>query len=138
MTIRRFILCFVGFVALGASASAQKQTDSCRVQFIRLKFSDTFQPNGEQMNDRVLLLAKATDSLLISDSAIKKFRIETETIYGTYESMLITSHQYELTDESVSRLSSLQIPLRCGMPVAVKVCGIEVYRGMLWHPVSSF
>jgi hypothetical protein len=117
MTIRRFILCFLGFVALGASASAQKQTDSCRVQFIRLKFSDTFQPNGQQINDRVLLLAKTTDSLLISDSDIRKFRIETETMYGTYASMLITSHKYELTDEAVSRLSALQIPLCCGMPV---------------------
>lgn len=89
--------------------------------------------------DSLLTTAKLTDTILVTDEEIKKFKIKSDSACCTYAGqMFLTSHQYLLTNKAIARLSSLQIPLCCGIPIAVYVDGEEIYRAMLWNIFSSF
>jgi hypothetical protein len=134
------ILCLVfGLLISCLAARGQFSKDDCSVQIVRLKFDDTFKPNGEQVNTRVLLLAKSTDVILINNTDITKFSIQTDTICCTYPGyMYVTYHQFELIEKAAVRLAGLEIPLCCGVPVALKIDDKEIYRAMLWNSLSSF
>jgi hypothetical protein len=133
------LFCFLVFLVFSKVTQGQSRINVCSMQIIRLKFDERFQPNGEQLSQRVLSLAKPTDSILVDNEDVMSFSLHTDTACCTYAgSMFITSHKYELTDEAATRLSKLQIPLCCGLPVALKIGGKEVYRGILWNPFSSF
>lgn len=97
------------------------------------------QVKSGEITDSVLVSAKPTNSILVNNFEVKKFDIRTDTACCTYAGqMIITSHRYLLTNEAVSRLSGLDIPLCCGVPIAIYVDEKEIYRAMLWNVFSSF
>jgi hypothetical protein len=129
-----FGLCLSNFQAF-----TQSQRQSCNVEIVRLEFDKSRDQKSQEITDSLLMLAKSTGSVLVSDNEIKKFDIKTDTACCTYAgAMYITSHRYSLTKQAISRLSGLNIPLCCGIPVAILVGSKEVYRAMLWNVVSSF
>ena len=138
--MKRHLICiFFGLCFTNSSVFAQAQKQSCRVEIVRLEFDKTREQKSQQITDSLLMLAKTTSSILVSDDEIKKFDVKIDTACCTYAgAMYITSHRYLLTKQAVSRLSGLEIPLCCGIPVAILVDGKEVYRAMLWNPISSF
>jgi transcription elongation factor GreA-like protein len=78
-------LCLVfGLLVSGVSTHRQFLKDDCSVQIVRLKSDDTFQPDGEHITTRILLLAKATDTILVNNTDIIKFSIQTDTVCCTY------------------------------------------------------
>jgi|GEM_PF-2971035 len=134
---RYLILLFVGYLLICFSAFGQ--TNPCKIKIIRLKFDKGQQVKPGQVTDSLLALAKLTASTLVDNAEIKKFEIKTDTACCTYAGqMYITSHRYLLTSETVSHLTKLDIPLCCGIPVAIYVDDKEIYRAMLWNVVSSF
>jgi hypothetical protein len=115
------------------------QTHNCEIKFVQLRFDETQEIKSGKITDSLLATAKLTNTVLVFDNEIEKFEIRTDSACCTYAGQVfLTSHQYFLTKKAVSRLSSLQIPLCCGIPFAVYVDGKEIYRAMLWNIESSF
>jgi hypothetical protein len=115
------------------------QTNSCVTKIVQLKFDKIQEAKSTKITDSILATAKLTSTILVTDQQIKKFKIKIDTACCIYPGqMFITSHQFTLANKAVARLNSLQIPLCCGIPIAVFVDGKEIYRAMLWNTVSSF
>lgn len=134
---RYLIFVFIGLLTVSASASGQMKV--CKIKIIRLQFDKSQQVKPGEVTDSLLALAKSTTSILVDNSDIKRFDIKTDTACCIYAGqMFVTSHRYLLSSKSVSRLSALDIPLCCGIPIAVYVDNKEIYRAMLWNTVSSF
>jgi len=136
--MRRYLFSvFIGLII--SSISAFGQTNACRIEIIRLKFDKNHQVKAGEVTDSILTLAKLTTSVLVGKSDIKDFDIKIDTVCCIYAGqMFVTSHHYLLTSKAVSQLSALDIPLCCGIPVAIYVDDKEVYRAMLWNVLSSF
>ena len=128
------------FVGLGMICfTAFGQTKPCKIKIIRLRFENNQQIKQGKITDSLLALAKLTTSTLIDNADIKTFELKIDSACCTYAGQIFTtSHRYVLTSETVSHLASLDIPLCCGIPVAIYIDDKEVYRAMLWNVVSSF
>jgi hypothetical protein len=134
---RYLIFVFIGLLTV--SVSAFGQTNTCKIKIIRLQFDKSQQVKPGEVTDSLLALAKLTTSILVDNSDIKRFDIKTDTACCIYAGqMYVTSHRYLLSSKSLLRLSALDIPLCCGIPVAMYVDNKEIYRVMLWNMVSSF
>jgi hypothetical protein len=138
-----FIFTFIALLVNTASGFGQTQSKGCVVKLVRLKFDKTTELKSKVINDSLLMLAVPTDTTLAGNSDIRKFEVKIDTLRAdtaiTNEGMfLITSHRIILTTDAASRLVRFQIPLCCGIPVALMLDGKEIYRAMLWNPVSSF
>ena len=130
-------LIFVGLLTICFSTFGQ--TNSCKIKIIRLKFDKNQQVKPGEVTDSLLALAKLTTSTLLDNSDIKNFDIKTDTACCIYAGqMFVTSHRYWLTSKAALQLSTLDIPLCCGIPVAVYIDNKEIYRIMLWNVLSSF
>jgi hypothetical protein len=134
--------CYIFFVFIELFASAYcalGQTHACIVKVVRLEFEKTRQVGPEEITDSLLALARPTSYVLVEDSEISGFQIRTDTACCNYAGPIIgTSHRYSLADKARARLLALNIPLCCGIPVAVYIDNEEVYRASLWNPLSSF
>jgi hypothetical protein len=129
----------LGLFLIGLSVFGQSQEQNCRVKIVRLVFDETHTQRTQELTDSLLVLAKTTGSILVHDNEIKSFEVRTDTACCTYAGqMFITSHWFSITKQAASRLSGLDIPLCCGVPVAIVVNSKEVYRAMLWNTGSSF
>lgn len=138
--MKRYLLStFFGLCFTGSSAFRHVQGQTCRVEIVILEFDRSHRQNPQEITDSLLMLAKPTTFTLVHSKEIKKFEVKTDTACCTYAGqMLITSHQFSLTKQAASRLSTLKVPLCCGIPVAILVDNKEVYRATLWNAVSSF
>src|SRR5690606_11373866 len=114
------------------------QAHKCEIEVFQLRFLNQ-ETQSEKMSDSLLATAILTSTILISNDEIQMFEVKTDSACCNYSGqMFLTSHRYVLERSAVSRISSLQIPLCCGIPLAFYVDGKEVYRAMLWNKVSSF
>jgi len=128
-----------GLLTISFCSFGHAQKHNCQIKIVKLKFAKNIDSKSSGVSDGLLTSANPTDSLLVSDTEIKKLEIKTDSACCTYTGQIyLTSHQYTLTKKAVSRLSALQIPLCCGIPFVVYINETEVYRGMLWNVVSSF
>jgi hypothetical protein len=134
---RYFIITFIAL--LTSNIYILGQTNHCNTKIIQLRFDKIQEVKSNNITDSLLTTAKLTETILVNEEAIKKFKIKLDSACCTYAGqMFLTSHQYLLTNKAVASLSSLQIPLCCGIPIAVFVDGKEIYRAMLWNSFSSF
>jgi hypothetical protein len=130
------IFIFIGLFT--TSIFTNGQTNDCKIKIIKLQLdkNQIVKPGG--VTDSLLKLAKLT-SILLENSDIQKFDVKTDSACCNYFGQIyLTSHQYLLTSEAVSKLSTLDIPLCCGIPVAIYIDDKEIYRAMLWNVYSSF
>ena len=134
---RHFIITFIAL--LTSNIYALGQTNNCKTKIVQLRFDKIQEVKSNRITDSLLTTAKLTDTILVTDEEIKKFKIRLDSGCCTYAGqMFLTSHQYILTNKAIARLSLSQISLCCGMPIAVYVDGKEIYRAMLWNSLSSF
>ena len=134
---RYFIFTLFGLVTASFNMLGQKH--HCEIKFVQLKFVKSQEIRSGKMSDSILATAMLTNTILVSNDEIETFKIKTDSGYCMYAGQpFLTSHQYLLTKKAALRLSSLQVPLCCGIPLAVYVDGKEVYWAMLWNIVSSF
>ncbi len=131
------IFIFIGLFT--TSIFINGQTNDCKIKIIRLQLDKNKIVKTGEVTDSLLKLAKLTINELLENSDIKKFDVKTDSACCHYAGQIyLTSHQYLLTSEAVSKLSSLDIPLCCGIPVAIYIDEKEIYRAMLWNVYSSF
>jgi hypothetical protein len=91
------------------------------------------------MKDSILAAAKTTNNILVSDTEINRFEKKIDTSFITNSEYIYkTTLQIVLKDKAVSRLSNLDIPLSCGIPVGVYINEKEEFRFSLWNIISSF
>jgi hypothetical protein len=137
--IRNLLLAVFGLFVGELCAFGQTQKDRCEIKIIKLRFEKTLESKLGNINDSLLKLAEPTTSVLANNVGIKKLKIGSDSACCNYVGMYsLTSHYYSLTKEAVSRLEALQIPLCCGIPIAVYINNREIYRAMLWNSLSSF
>lgn len=132
-------LIFVGLILFTVCNSVSGQTDSCRIRIVQLKFDKNPPATAGAVTDSLLALAAETDTILLDHTSILQFTVKTEPVCCIYTNHVITtSHLYRLSGKTAPPLTNTTIPLCCGVPVAIYINDKEIYRAMLWNPVSSF
>lgn len=130
---------FVGLILFTVCNSVSGQTDSCRIRIVQLKFDKNPPAKAGAVTDSLLALATETDTILLDHTSILQFIVKTEPVCCTYSKhSSTTSHFFRLSGKTASPLTNTPIPLCCGVPVAIYINDKEIYRAMLWNPVSSF
>jgi hypothetical protein len=132
-----FILFQIVFVFISHFTFAQKQ--DCVIKLVRLEYEKSIEHKSSMMKDSILAAAKTTNNILVSNTEIKRFEKKIDTSFITNSEYIYkTTLQIVLKDKAVSRLSNLEIPLSCGIPVGVYINEKEVFRFSLWNIISSF
>jgi hypothetical protein len=111
----------------------------CFIEIVRLEPNKVIWQNKPILTDSILNLPTTQKEILVHNREIKTIEISSDSMNCNAEgALVIKSLQYTLTPAAIMRLTALDIPLCCGIPVAVKLNNVELYRAVLWNPVSSF
>jgi len=80
-----------------------------------------------------------TDQVLVRTTDVNGIQRKIDTACCTYAgAVYFTSYRVKLSSDCVSRMAHLNIPLCCGIPVAIFQNGKEKFRARLWNIFSSF
>jgi hypothetical protein len=128
---------FCGFL-LTWGITGFAQIGDCKVTLLKMQ---TESPCSRLIVPNVLISNNngRTDSMLLRHSDILKMRIQVDTASYSYGSRVYkTTHVFTITDEAAKKLNAIPIPLSSGIPVSLRIDGVEIYRAFMWNPLSSF
>jgi len=119
-------------------ADGISQSSRCKVTLVRLEL-DSLSSFANISADSALNIARITNSLILDNMDILSVRAKVDSGCCWYGGTIYsTKHLIAITEQAALRLHKMSIPLDSGIPVCLRIDGVEIYRGFLWNVFSSF
>jgi hypothetical protein len=101
-----------GLLTISFCSFGHAQKHNCQIKIVKLKFAKNIDSKSSGVSDGLLTSANPTDSLLVSDTEIKKLEIKTDSACCTYTGQILPHFSpVHIDKESRFPLSALQISI---------------------------